>query len=96
MQFDARKLALDTLNTLDQGHYTLDSIMEEAFAENAGVSKRDRSFIQALVFGVLRWRGRLDFIISHFSSTRFDKIDPGVLNILRMALFQIIYLEGEK
>jgi len=93
MPFDARKVALDTLNTLDQGRHTLDNIMEAAVAEDAGVSKRDRAFIQALVFGVLRWRGRLDFIINHFSSTRFDKIDPGVLNILRLALFQIIYLD---
>ncbi len=93
MSFDARKVALDALNTLDQGHRTLDNIMEEAVAEDDGVSKRDRAFIQALVFGVLRWRGRLDFIISHFSSTRFDKIDPPVLNILRLALFQIIHLD---
>ena len=93
MPFDARKVALDTLNTLDQGHHTLDNIMEAAVAEEAGLSKRDRAFIQALVFGVLRWRGRLDFIINHFSSTRFDKIDPRVLNILRLALFQIIYLD---
>jgi len=93
MIFDARQSALETLNTLDQGRDTLDNIMEAAFADGAGVSKRDRAFMQALVFGVLRWRGRLDFIIRHFSSTRFAKIDPTVLNILRMALFQIIYLD---
>ena len=93
MSYDARKVALDTLNTLDQGHHILDNLMEEAVAEDAIVSKRDRAFIQALVFGVLRWRGRLDFIINHFSSTRFDKIDPRVLNILRLALFQIIHMD---
>jgi len=32
-------------------------------------------------------------MISHFSSTRFNKIHPNVLNILRLALFQIIYLD---
>jgi len=93
MQFNARKTALDILNTLERGHETLDNIMEAAVTEDAGMSKRDRAFLQALVFGVLRWRGRLDFIIGQFSSRRFDKIDPGVLNILRLALFQIIYLD---
>ena len=93
MFFDSRKVALETLNTLDQGRRTLDSILEGIPADNTSASKRDRALFQTLVFGVLRWRGRLDFIITHFSSTRFDKIDPRVLNILRLALFQIIYLD---
>ena len=93
MFFDARKVALETLNTLDQGRRTLDNILEGIPADNTSTSKRDRALFQTLVFGVLRWRGRLDFIITHFSSTRFDKIDPRVLNILRLALFQIIYLD---
>ena len=93
MIFDARKVALETLNTLDQGRRTLDNILEGIPADNTSPSKRDRALFQTLVFGVLRWRGRLDFIITHFSSTRFDKIDPRVLNILRLALFQIIYLD---
>ena len=93
MPFDARKAAFETLNTLDQGQSTLDNILEKVVAEDTVISRRDRAFFQALVFGVLRWRGRLDFIITHFSKTRFDKIDSRVLNILRLALFQIIYLD---
>ena len=93
MPFDARQVALETLNTLDRGRQTLDNILEGIPAEDISASKRDRALFQTLVFGVLRWRARLDFVITHFSSTRFDKIDPGVLNILRLALFQIIYLD---
>jgi len=93
MFFDARKAAVEILNNLDQGHATLDNLLEEVNAKGTIISRRDRALFQALVFGVLRWRGRLDFIINHFSSTRFDKIDPRVLNILRLALFQIIYLD---
>jgi 16S rRNA (cytosine967-C5)-methyltransferase len=93
MVFDARKAAFEILNNLDQGHATLDNLLGKFSTENTSISRRDRALFQALVFGVLRWRGRLDFIINHFSRTRFDKIDPRVLNILRLALFQIIYLD---
>jgi 16S rRNA (cytosine967-C5)-methyltransferase len=93
MPFDARKNALDILNTLDGGQRTLDSLLEDLPSDNIDIPKRDRSLLRALVFGVLRWRGRLDYIITYFSHTRFEKINPIVLNILRLALFQIIYLD---
>ena len=93
MPLDARKTALDILNTLDKGQRTLDSILEDIADDGAVDSRRDRALLQALVYGVLRWRGRLDYVIGHFSNTRFDKINPDVLNILRLALFQIIYLD---
>ncbi len=93
MPFNARKNALHILNTLDKGHRTLDSVLDDYFAAVSSGSRQDRALIQALVYGVLRWRKRLDYLISHFSSTRFDKINPTILNILRLALFQIIYLD---
>jgi len=93
MPFNARKSALDILNTLDKGQQTLDLILEKNFNAVSAGSRQDRALYQALVYGVLRWRGRLDYVISHFSTTRFNKIDPKVLNILRLALFQIMYLD---
>ena len=93
MSADVRKTAWVILNTLDQGRRTLDVLMNTYVGDESEISRRDRALLQTLVFGVLRWRGRLDFIISRFSNTRFNKIDPKVLNILRLALFQIIYLD---
>jgi 16S rRNA (cytosine967-C5)-methyltransferase len=93
MPFDVRKTALVILNTLEEGQRNLDILMEDCYRREQHASRRDRALLQALVYGVLRWRGRLDFIIANFSSTRFDKINPKVLNILRLALFQIIYLD---
>ncbi len=93
MPLDARKTALDILNGLNQGRCTLDTLMEDYSGGGRMDSRRDRALLQTLVYGVLRWRGRLDHIITHFSSTRFNKINPRVLNILRLALFQIIYLD---
>jgi 16S rRNA (cytosine967-C5)-methyltransferase len=90
---DARNTALKVLITLDRGDQTLDGILDHISPRTGSLSRRDRSLFNALIYGVLRWRGRLDYIISHFSNTALKKIEPGVLNILRLGLFQIIYLD---
>jgi len=91
-QPNPRKTALYILNSLDKGNKTLDSILE-AFSDKTDLlSKKDRSLLNALVYGVIRWRGRLDYIIGHFSNTPLTRINPKVLNIIRIGLFQIIYL----
>lgn len=88
-----RKTSLHILNTLDQGNKTLDSILDEVLSQHTFFSKKDRALLQAIVYGVLRWRAKLDWIIEHFSKIRLSQIDPKVMNILRMALFQVIYLD---
>lgn len=87
----ARETALDILNILDTSQMTLDTIIDSVFSSGQQ-SKLDKAFIYSLVYGVLRWRSRLDWIVNHFSHTKPDKIDPKIYNILRMGLFQIIYL----
>ncbi|MCP4371509.1 MAG: 16S rRNA (cytosine(967)-C(5))-methyltransferase RsmB, partial [Deltaproteobacteria bacterium] len=91
-QPDARKTALTIINRLDKGNKTLDGILEIFSNKIDLLSKRDRSLLNALVFGVIRWQSRLDYIIGHLSNTPLTKIDPKVLNIIRIGLFQIIYL----
>jgi len=93
MAHDPRKTALEVLNTLTMGKKTLDSILHDIPQDDRFLSRRDRALFTAIVYGVLRWRSRLDHIITHFSNTPIQKIEPGVLNILRLGLFQIIYLD---
>jgi 16S rRNA (cytosine967-C5)-methyltransferase len=90
---DARNTVLNVLITLDRGRQTLDGILDDITPRTRILSRRDRSLFSALIYGVLRWRGRLDYIISYFSNTPLKKIEPGILNILRLGLFQIIYLD---
>ncbi|MFC1813645.1 16S rRNA (cytosine(967)-C(5))-methyltransferase RsmB [Thermodesulfobacteriota bacterium] len=92
MADNARKTALSVLNTLDKGHRILDSVLDDVLGKDPSFSPRDKGLIYALVYGVLRWRGNLDWIIGHFSKTPLNRIDPGVLNILRIGLFQIKFL----
>ena len=93
MEYDARKTALDVLNRLSRKKKILDAILSEIPGEEHFGSRRDRALFTAMVYGVLRWRGRLDYVINYFSNRPIRKIDPAVLNILRLGLFQIIYLD---
>ena len=43
--------------------------------------------------GVLRWRSRLDEVISASSSRPLAKLDPEVLNALRLGAYQLRYLD---
>lgn len=93
MAFNSRKSALRILNRLESGDKTLDALMDD-FHESAGSSsKRDRALMQALVYGVLRRRSRIDGIISRFSKSGLRKIKPEVLNILRLGIFQLLYMD---
>ncbi len=93
MPLDPRKSALCILNRLDSAEKTLDILMDE-FRESEGSSaKRDRALMQALVYGVLRHRLRIDGIISRFSKIALPKIEPDVLNILRIGIFQIGFMD---
>ncbi|MGE0085842.1 MAG: 16S rRNA (cytosine(967)-C(5))-methyltransferase RsmB [Desulfococcaceae bacterium] len=87
-----RKTALHILHTVEQERKTLDAVLDQVFADQP-FDRRDRSFIYALVYGVLRWRERLDYIIASFSKSGMDKIQHHILNILRMGLFQILYMD---
>ena len=88
----ARRAALTVLNNVEQTGKTLDRIIFEQDVLLNAMSPADRGLFNTLVYGVLRWRKRLDFFIARFSKTRLEKIDPGILNILRLGLYQILHL----
>jgi 16S rRNA (cytosine967-C5)-methyltransferase len=90
---DARHTAVAVLNTVDQRKKTLDRVLRALPQDEDYLSRRDRALLNAMVYGVLRWRGRLDHIIAYFSNIPLRKIQPMVLNILRLGLFQIIFLD---
>lgn len=88
-----RNLALFVLNKQAHKFIIIDTCLEDIFRQNAGLNYRDRAFIVHLVQGVLRWRRRLDWIIEQAADFPIKKITPSVLNILRLALYQIFFMD---
>ncbi len=54
---------------------------------------RDRRLLRELVLGTLRWLRRLDQIIVSAASRPLDKIDPPLHSPLRLAVYQLLYLD---
>ena len=94
-QSDPRSTAATVLNRLDEQRVPLDQVLDALEDEGrfSAMPPRDRSLFNALVYGVLRWRGRLDWMIGRFSKTPLHRIDPRVLNMLRLGAFQIALLD---
>jgi 16S rRNA (cytosine967-C5)-methyltransferase len=88
-----RDLALKALNSLISKPRHSGNYLENLFRINPHLDDRDRAFISQIVQGVLRWLKRIDRIISQFSHISLNKIDSHPLNILRIAVYQIFYLD---
>ena len=84
----ARLLAFDILMKVESGGYASDLLM----THSAGLDARDAGLAAEIVFGVLRYRAQLDFLIEHHSG-RARKLDLAVRIALRMGFYQIRYLE---
>lgn len=87
----SRRIALSVLNGLDDSNAFPEHILHRAFEREPRLIRKDRALATDLVYGVLRWQGRLDWVIRRLSKTPVHKIDSSVLNIIRLGLYQILF-----
>jgi len=88
-----RKSALELLiETFDANGYS-NRLYENHVRENKSYSETDRAFLKALYFGVMRKRIYLDFFLDKKSKKPISKTEPKILNILRLGLFQILFMD---
>jgi 16S rRNA (cytosine967-C5)-methyltransferase len=83
-----RALAADALyGILVRGEKPKDAV--ESLSE--ALNRRDRAFLMEVVYGVLRRRDALDWILKDFLS-RPGRLNPGTLNSLRAGVYQIFFM----
>ncbi len=64
-----------------------------AFPELEGLSDRDRALANELVVGTVKRRGSLDAVLGAFTKAPLADTDAEVLEALRLAAFQLLFLD---
>ena len=88
-----RDAAVRALGAVLSGTAYSDSVLDILLTRDRTLTAEDRALATEITYGVLRNLGRIDHVLSRFSSRKPASIDPDVLNILRAALYQIMFLE---
>lgn len=88
-----RYIAIDILCRWEENRLPVDQLMEQHAGDADLADIRDRQLLQALVFGVLRWRAYLDWVIGRFSKHPISKMKSRTLQALRVGIFQLFFLD---
>lgn len=95
----AREIALKVLYEINEdGAYSniaLDSNLKQArkILTREQLNQRDVGFISEIVYGTVSWKLTIDEVIKKYSNIKIKKISPWILNILRMSIYQILFLD---
>ena len=92
-----REIALKVIYEVDKNeaysNIALDETLKQLRKNNIQIDARDVGFISEIVYGTISWKLTLDEIIKKYSNIRIKKISSWILNILRMSIYQIVFLD---
>jgi 16S rRNA (cytosine967-C5)-methyltransferase len=101
MSFDAdtsnlyrgpRGTAVKILNRVDRSDAYLDRVLETEM-RNTEMNELDKGLMNEIVTGVVRWQMKIDWVLTGFFHGNFTKAETNIKNALRVALYQILFLD---
>jgi 16S rRNA (cytosine967-C5)-methyltransferase len=88
---NARQLCVKILNRYDRSDSYIDKLVHQALKIEQLIPQ-DKALLTELVNGVIRWRSKLDWVLTGFYHGDYQKCLNLVKNAMRIALYQIMYL----
>lgn len=86
----SRRIAFSVLEAVRKGDFA-----DRALARfGDDLDPRDHAWVQEVVYGTLRLQGRLDFILTAFVRSGLTELEPAVLDILRLGVYQLREMGG--
>jgi len=91
---NTREIAFQIIyKVLEEGAYS-HVVLRETLRMEENAEKRDRAFVTRLVEGTLERLITIDYILNQVSKTPVKKMKPVVRTILRMSVYQLLYMDS--
>ncbi len=87
-----RELALAILDRVDRGQAYADVLLS-ARLDRAALPAADGALLTQVVYGTLRWRGRIDWVLGALLRKPLNELDPLVRNLLRLGGYELLFLD---
>ena len=94
MSKTSREIVLDILLDIEKNDRFAGEALGEALRANQFMNKKERAYIGRLTEGVTEQKIRLDYILNQFSKVKVKKCKPVIRCILRMAAYEIFYMDS--
>ena len=88
----AREIAATILSAVDSRSAFSDRLLS-SYLKEVQLSPEDRNLLTYLVKGTLRWRGRVDWVLSSLLKTELADLPTWIRNVLRLGAFQILFMD---
>lgn len=89
---NVREIAYEALLQYDKGTAG-NTLINDVLTKYSYLDKQDRSFLTRLIEGVMERRITIDYVLSLFSNTPVKKLKPPVRVLLRLGVYQILYMD---
>lgn len=89
----ARAIAVEILERIDRKGDYAEPLLDAALSGEGLPNPHDRALLTELVYGTLRMRGRLDWIITRIYKGDAASLELPIPNILRTGLYQLLYTD---
>lgn len=89
---NARQCVLKILEYFEKNIANFDVIVNRTLSMSY-LDQRDKRLVVEIVYGILRNKLSLDFVLNHFLSERYFTENEHLMRILRIGVFQIVYLD---
>lgn len=89
-----REIVLDILMEINEKGEFSHNVLKAALTKYQYLEKQERAFLTIVTEGTMENLIRIDYVINRFSKVKTKKMKPLILNLLRMSVYQLLFMDA--